>query len=71
MDAGTARSLFVLFAVLVSTAALWRVFIRAGFNGAWGLLGLLPGLGLLFAAAVLAFRDWPAAQRRRVQDAQL
>ena len=70
MNDGTERSLFVLVAILVSTAALWRIFVRAGFQGAWGLLGLLPGLGLLLAGVVLAFRDWPAAQHLRVEDAQ-
>jgi hypothetical protein len=36
---------------------LWRVFTKAGMNGALSLLVLIP-FGLLIVLAILAFGDW-------------
>lgn len=42
----------------------WRIFAKAGYNGALGLLILLPGIGLLIALCILAFGHWPIHPRR-------
>jgi hypothetical protein len=39
---------------------LWIVFARTGKSGAWGLLALIPGIGLLIGVGILAFSVWPA-----------
>lgn len=36
----------------------WRIFTKAGFNGALALLNLVPG-GSLICAVILAFGRWP------------
>jgi hypothetical protein len=53
--------LMLLFWALM-VLAFWKIFEKAGFSGAWGLLALLPmvqPLLLLF----LAFADWPARRK--------
>jgi uncharacterized membrane protein YhaH (DUF805 family) len=37
----------------------WRIFVRAGFNGALSLLNLVPGVGQLICMVILAFGQWP------------
>jgi hypothetical protein len=37
----------------------WRIFARAGFNGALSLLNLVPGVGPLICMIILAFGRWP------------
>ena|SRR5665213_2339038 len=37
----------------------WRIFARAGFNGALSLLNLVPGVGQLICMVILAFGQWP------------
>lgn len=37
----------------------WRVFAKAGFNGAMGLLCLIPSIGPLICLIILAFATWP------------
>lgn len=39
--------------------ALWRVFRKAGFEGAWSLVALVPVIGVPVALLVLALADWP------------
>jgi hypothetical protein len=39
----------------------WRIFARAGFNGAMGLLCLIPSVGFLICIFILAFGEWPNA----------
>ncbi|MHB8147038.1 MAG: hypothetical protein ACYDGM_07265 [Vulcanimicrobiaceae bacterium] len=41
----------------------WRVFQRAGFNGALGLLCLIPSIGPLICLLILAFSTWPTEQQ--------
>lgn len=36
----------------------WRIFVKAGFNGALSLLCLIPP-GQLICVAILAFSTWP------------
>ncbi|HET8714894.1 MAG TPA: hypothetical protein VFM16_03645 [Holophagaceae bacterium] len=42
----------------------WRIFAKAGYSGAMGLLILLPGIGILIALCILAFGNWPIHPRR-------
>lgn len=49
------RALFVWF--------FWRIFVKAGFNGAIGLINIIP-LGELVCILILAFSDWPMAPGR-------
>ena len=37
----------------------WRIFTKAGFNGALSLLNLVPGVGPLICMIILAFGRWP------------
>ncbi len=37
----------------------WRIFTKAGFNGALSLLNLIPGVGQLVCIIILAFGRWP------------
>lgn len=49
--------------ILAFTAAFvwlfWRVFTKAGFNGALALLCLIPSVGWLVCMVILAFGEWP------------
>jgi hypothetical protein len=50
----------VLLAVVVfSIWIYWRIFSKAGFNGALSLLNLVPGIGQLICVVILAFGRWP------------
>jgi hypothetical protein len=47
------------FAVLAFTVWLnWRIFTKAGYNGALSLLSIIP-LGPLICQVILAFGRWP------------
>jgi hypothetical protein len=46
---------FVAFAIWV----YWRIFTKAGYNGALSLLNLIPGVGHLICLLILAFGRWP------------
>jgi uncharacterized membrane protein YhaH (DUF805 family) len=37
----------------------WRIFAKAGFNGALAFLNLIPGIGPLICILILAFGKWP------------
>jgi hypothetical protein len=37
----------------------WRIFAKAGYNGALSLLNLIPGVGPLICMLILAFGRWP------------
>ena len=50
----------VIVAVVVFTIwVYWRIFTKAGYNGAMSLLNLIPGVGPLICVIVLAFGRWP------------
>ncbi len=53
----------VLILVLAFTVffvwLFWRVFTKAGFPGAMGLLCLIPSIGPLVCLLILAFATWP------------
>ena len=50
----------VLLALIAFTLwVYWRIFTKAGFNGALSLLNLVPGVGPLICMIILAFGRWP------------
>jgi|SRR5579863_4559024 len=50
----------VLLAIVVfSIWVYWRIFAKAGYNGALSLLNLIPGVGPLICVLILAFGRWP------------
>lgn len=51
-----------LLAVVLIVFPLWKICARAGFNPALSLLAIIPVLGLLAVAAILAFSEWPASK---------
>lgn len=68
-DNGTGAALlggtFLLVWVLISIAAIvfsviiyWRIFSKAGYNGAMGLLMFVP-IANLIVLCMLAFAEWP------------
>lgn len=56
-------SVFMIFILSLLVAfSGWRVYQRAGFQGAFGLLFLLPFVNF-FALLYLAYADWPVAKK--------
>lgn len=51
-----------LVVLILVVVPLWRICGRAGFNPALSLLAIIPVLGFLIVAAILAFAEWPASQ---------
>jgi len=50
----------VICAVVVFTIwVYWRIFAKAGYNGALSLLNFIPGVGPLICVIILAFGRWP------------
>lgn len=50
----------VLLAFFAFTILLyWRIFAKAGYNGALALLNVVPGFGQLICMVILAFGRWP------------
>ena len=52
---------FVVIALLIWF--FWRIFAKAGYNGALSLLNLIPGVGHLICLIILAFGRWPIEER--------
>jgi hypothetical protein len=50
--------LFITAVLLVQIFLWWRVFSKAGYSGAFGLLFLVP-FGVLIMLFILAFSQWP------------
>ncbi len=54
----------VLLAIVGFTVWIyWRIFVKAGYNGATALLNLVPGIGQLICIIILAFGRWPIEDR--------
>jgi uncharacterized membrane protein YhaH (DUF805 family) len=50
----------VLIALIAFTIwVYWRIFAKAGYNGALSLLNFIPGVGPLICVLILAFGRWP------------
>lgn len=67
-SAATASALaaFAFFYIIIICAVVaftlwvyWRIFDKAGYNGALSLLNLIPGVGPLICVLILAFGRWP------------
>lgn len=51
-----------LVGTLLVIIPLWKICARAGFNPALSLIALVPLLGLLIVAGILAFAEWPVSK---------
>lgn len=61
MSAAFGTIMLIAIGIAVLTVWLfWRIFAKAGFNGALGLLCLIPSFGILICIVILAFSDWPS-----------
>ena len=56
--------IIVLLVAIVPAVLFWRIFSKAGYPGAMGLLMLVPLLNLV-ALCILAFGDWPIRRQLR------
>lgn len=59
---------FVLLSSVLPVIAFWKICSRAGFNGALGLLMLVPVANIILPLYV-AFARWPVFKQDRVQNA--
>ena len=53
----------LLAMVIFPIFCFWRIFAKAGYNGAMALLCLIPGIGMIIVLCILAFGTWPAGER--------
>lgn len=56
--------LFVVAVLVLSIVAYWKIAAKAGYNGAWSLLTLVP-VGNLILLFLFAFTEWPIEQEVR------
>ena len=56
--------LIMILWVAIVPALFWKIFSKAGYPGAMGLLMLVPLVNLL-ALCFLAFGDWPISRQLR------
>jgi hypothetical protein len=54
---------FALVGLALVIVPLWRICGRAGLPPALSLLFILPALGPLIVAAVLAYAEWPVTKK--------
>jgi uncharacterized membrane protein YhaH (DUF805 family) len=64
LGVGAFIGIVIYFVVLLAIIAFviwmfWRIFTKAGMNGALALLNLVPGVGNLICILILAFSVWP------------
>jgi uncharacterized membrane protein YhaH (DUF805 family) len=55
--------IFLLAMVIFPIFCFWRIFAKAGYNGAMALLCLIPGIGMIIVLCILAFGTWPTSSR--------
>lgn len=55
---------FVLAVLAFQVWLFWRIFSKAGYNGAMSLLILIPGIGAIIVLCMLAFGNWPILRNR-------
>ena len=59
-------AIFAIAIVALQIVAYWKILNKAGYEGAWSLLVLVPGLGSLAGIGILlflAFSEWPVLRR--------
>ena len=49
---------FYIAIIVLAIVAYWKIWSKAGFNGAWALLMLVPIVGFI-SFLYLAFAEWP------------
>jgi hypothetical protein len=59
-------SLFVLILSILPVIAFWKICARVGFNGALGLLMLVPIANIILPLYV-AFAAWPAFKQQETE----
>jgi hypothetical protein len=57
--------LLMLLMVAFPIFCFWKIFTKAGHNGAMALLCLIPGVGVIIVLCILAFGDWPILRNRQ------
>ena len=55
--------ILLLAAIAFPIFCFWRIFTKAGYNGAMALIWLIPAVGPIVVISILAFGTWPAGQR--------
>lgn len=53
---------FIVITRVLAIWFFWRIFEKAGFNGAIALINII-GIGTLVSVLILAFGTWPIEQR--------
>ncbi|MGI5917990.1 MAG: hypothetical protein ACOX9A_16260 [Anaerolineae bacterium] len=61
---GCVGGLFGLALLILSVVIYWRIFSKAGYSGALGLLMFIP-IANLIALLILAFGTWPIEEELR------
>jgi uncharacterized membrane protein YhaH (DUF805 family) len=56
---GLIYAILLLAIIAFSIWVYWRIFAKAGYNGALSLLNFIPGIGPLICMIILAFGRWP------------
>ena len=51
--------ILILAAIAFPIFCFWRIFTKAGYNGAMSLIWLIPFVGPLVVICTLAFGTWP------------
>lgn len=64
---GLLLAVFWLSVFVVLAVAFWNLYRKAGFDGVYGLLMLVPGVNL-GVVLFLAFADWPVLKRLRERE---
>lgn len=55
--------ILLLAAIAFPIFCFWRIFTKAGYNGAMALIWLIPAIGPIVVISILAFGTWPSGQR--------
>lgn len=56
---GLIYAVVIIAIIAFSIWVYWRIFAKAGYNGALSLLNFIPGIGPLICMIILAFGRWP------------
>jgi len=57
--------ILLLLPTIFAVVCFWRIWTKAGYNGAWSLLQLVP-LANLISPAYLAFAKWPSLSKDNI-----